>query len=65
MAMLGALNLSDGQHSLLDIADRSGLAFPAVRRAFSSDLLRGTRPVPRGRRVVRPELLTKGLAHKT
>jgi aminopeptidase-like protein len=38
IAMLWVLNLSDGQHSLLDIADRSGLAFPAVRRA--SELLR-------------------------
>jgi aminopeptidase-like protein len=38
MAMLWVLNLSDGQHSLLDIAERSGLAFPAVLRA--SDLLR-------------------------
>jgi aminopeptidase-like protein len=38
MAMLWVLNLSDGQHSLLDIAERSGLAFPAVHRA--SDLLR-------------------------
>jgi aminopeptidase-like protein len=37
MAMLWVLNLSDGKHSLLDIAERSGLAFPAVRRA--SDLL--------------------------
>jgi aminopeptidase-like protein len=37
MAMLWVLNLSDGQHSLLDIAERSGLPFPAVRRA--SDLL--------------------------
>jgi aminopeptidase-like protein len=38
MAMLWVLNLSDGRHSLLDIAERSGLAFPAVLRA--SDLLR-------------------------
>jgi aminopeptidase-like protein len=38
MAMLWVLNLSDGQHSLLDIAERSGLAFPAVRGA--SELLR-------------------------
>jgi aminopeptidase-like protein len=38
MAMLWVLNLSDGRYSLLDIAQRSGLAFPAVLRA--SDLLR-------------------------
>ena len=37
MAMLWILNQSDGQHSLLDIAERSGCAFPAIRRA--ADLL--------------------------
>ena len=30
MAMLWVLNLSDGRHSLLDIAERAGLAFPIV-----------------------------------
>jgi len=33
MAMLWVLNLSDGQHSLLDIAERAALPFPAVRTA--------------------------------
>jgi aminopeptidase-like protein len=33
LAMLWVLNLSDGDHSLLDIADRSGLAFDVIRRA--------------------------------
>ena len=33
MAMLWVLNLSDGRHSLLDIAERSGLAFRAIRDA--------------------------------
>ena len=33
LAMLWVLNLSDGQHSLLDVAERSGLAFDVVRRA--------------------------------
>jgi aminopeptidase-like protein len=33
MAMLWVLNLSDGQHSLLDIAERAGLRFEAVRTA--------------------------------
>jgi aminopeptidase-like protein len=33
MAMLWVLNLSDGQHSLLDIAARSGLRFAEVERA--------------------------------
>jgi aminopeptidase-like protein len=32
-ALLWVLNLSDGRHSLLDIADRSGLRFADVRRA--------------------------------
>jgi aminopeptidase-like protein len=32
MAMLWVLNLSDGSHSLLDIAERSGLPFEVVRR---------------------------------
>jgi aminopeptidase-like protein len=38
MAMLWVLNLSDGRHSLLDIAERTGLRFEAVRVA--ADLLR-------------------------
>jgi aminopeptidase-like protein len=33
MAMLWVLNLSDGEHSLLDIAERSGLPFAAVAGA--------------------------------
>ena len=36
-ARLWVLNLSDGQHSLLDIAERSGIAFPMIRDA--ADLL--------------------------
>ena len=32
-AFLWLLNLSDGGASLLDIADRSGLAYPVIRRA--------------------------------
>jgi len=31
LAMLWVLNLSDGQHTLLDIADRSGLEFDLIR----------------------------------
>jgi aminopeptidase-like protein len=37
-AILWVLNLSDGRHSLLDVAERSGLAFDVVRRA--ADVLR-------------------------
>ncbi len=33
MAMLWILSFSDGRHSLLDIADRSGLPFGSIRRA--------------------------------
>jgi len=33
MAMLWVLNLSDGVHSLLDIAERAGLPFGVIRRA--------------------------------
>jgi aminopeptidase-like protein len=33
MAMLWVLNQSDGRHSLLDIAERAGRPFPAIRRA--------------------------------
>jgi aminopeptidase-like protein len=38
-ARLWVLNLSDGQHSLLDIAERSGLSFSAILSA--ANLLRG------------------------
>jgi aminopeptidase-like protein len=37
-ARLWVLNLSDGEHSLLDVAQRSGLAFPAISDA--ADVLR-------------------------
>jgi aminopeptidase-like protein len=33
MAMLWVLNLSDGEHSLLDIAARSGMTFTTIRQA--------------------------------
>lgn len=33
MALFWVLNLSDGQHSLLDIAERSGMAFGTIRQA--------------------------------
>ena len=33
MAMLWVLNLADGHHSLLDIAERAGLPFPVVEEA--------------------------------
>jgi aminopeptidase-like protein len=39
LAMLWVLNLSDGEHSLLDVAERSGLPFDAV--AAAADALCG------------------------
>ena len=53
LAMLWVLNLSDGRRSLLDVAERSKLAFPAVRAAArdleTAGLLRATdRPAGAG-----------------
>jgi len=36
LAMLWTLNLSDGQHSLLDIAERSGQGFAAIAAAAAA-----------------------------
>jgi aminopeptidase-like protein len=36
MAMLWVLNQSDGSNSLLDIADRSGMSFDAIKRASNA-----------------------------
>jgi aminopeptidase-like protein len=48
MALLWVLNLSDGQHSLLDIAERADLSFEAVQRAASTLSEAGLlRPQPR------------------
>lgn len=47
MAMLWVLNLSDGTHSLLDIAERAGCSFGVVQRA--SGLLREAGLVGAGR----------------
>jgi len=33
LALLWVLNLADGKHSLLDIAERSGCAFDTIKRA--------------------------------
>jgi aminopeptidase-like protein len=48
LALLWVLNLSDGGHSLLDVAERSGLPFASVRRAadrlLASGLLAETEP---------------------
>ena len=38
LAMLWVLNFSDGEHGLLEIAEKSGLPFPALRQA--ADALR-------------------------
>lgn len=39
MAVLWVLSLSDGEHSLLDVSERSGLPFDTV--AVAADALRG------------------------
>ena len=36
MALLWVLNLSDGGHSLLDVAERSGMPFTMVRAAATA-----------------------------
>jgi aminopeptidase-like protein len=36
LALLWVLNLADGHHSLLDVAERSGLHFSAVRTAAAT-----------------------------
>jgi aminopeptidase-like protein len=36
IALLWVLNLSDGQHTLLDIAERSGVDFDSIRTAADS-----------------------------
>jgi len=41
MAMLWVLNLSDGEHSLLDIAEASGTPFPVIREAANALLQHG------------------------
>ncbi len=41
LAMLWVLNLSDGSHSLLDIADRAGLEFGVIRDAATALCSRG------------------------
>jgi aminopeptidase-like protein len=38
MALLWVLNLADGRHALLDIAERSGLAFPQIAAAADAAL---------------------------
>jgi aminopeptidase-like protein len=41
MALLWVLNLSDGEHSLLDISDRSGVPFDTIRAAATALLEQG------------------------
>ncbi len=50
LPLLWTLNLSDGRHSLLDIAERSGCRFGAIRRAaellLAHGLLKEAAPLP-------------------
>ncbi|HMG70846.1 MAG TPA: winged helix-turn-helix domain-containing protein, partial [Gemmatimonadaceae bacterium] len=39
MSLLWVLNMSDGRHSLLDIAERAGMSFSTIRQA--ADALKG------------------------
>jgi aminopeptidase-like protein len=41
LALLWVLNLSDGHHTLLDIAERSGQWFPTIRRAANALVAHG------------------------
>jgi aminopeptidase-like protein len=41
LPLLWVLNLSDGEHSLLDIADRSGLSFDVLKTAADALLQHG------------------------
>jgi aminopeptidase-like protein len=41
LALLWVLNLSDGEHDLLDVAERSGLSFAAIREAADALLEAG------------------------
>jgi aminopeptidase-like protein len=41
MAMLWVLNLSDGDHSLLDISEKSGMDFKLIRHV--ADILKSKR----------------------
>ncbi len=54
LALLWVLNLSDGEHSLLDVAERSGVSFERVRRAaddlLAVDLLEPVEPEGEDRR---------------
>jgi aminopeptidase-like protein len=49
MALLWVLNLADGSHDLLSIADRSGLDFPTVQAAAEALVDKGLlEPIPAG-----------------
>ena len=51
MALLWVLNLSDGTHTLLDIAERSGIAFNTIKKAADAllecDLLKEMPEIPK------------------
>jgi aminopeptidase-like protein len=55
LAMLWVLNLSDGEHTLLDIADRAKMSFRSIRAAadllVAHDLLRESTAIREDRRI--------------
>ena len=64
MSLLWVLNLSDGSHSLLDIAERSGYEFTKIRNAASAllekGLLSNVAPPPRNNGTLQPGHRDKG-----
>jgi aminopeptidase-like protein len=50
MALLWVLNLADGQHSLLDMAERAGMPYADIRAAaqlaLTADLIEDIEPLP-------------------
>jgi aminopeptidase-like protein len=41
MALLWVLNLADGHHSLLDVAERAGIPFASIRAAADALIAAG------------------------
>lgn len=68
MAMLWVLNLADGRHDLVDVAERAGLAFPMVRlaadRLQAARLIRFAADRPVARRGFRRNRANRGHGQK-
>ncbi len=55
MSLLWVLNFSDGRHSLLDIADKSGIEFTMIRNAAAALLEKGLLSPVTGRDLRQPD----------